>query len=1144
MARIMPTRIWNRGKQIADNGNVQIDYLDNTIQEVEATVFGTEAYGVSVSATDEDADFCECPYFPDHGYCKHIAAVITLLKRQQRPLEKLFDAQTDDLKFAAKYPDDYLALSSEFEAELAANPQVAAAVYQDKRQYDTLRADPADWADFFANAAPTVTDPLASLRNFLRPASSQHEDRPTKPDGAEFLADLAIPEKQYFQPLQQETTTLLRLEVTLFVDEVDSGWGLHYEQHLFLKLRVADQADNKFYVVGDIDTFLAAYSTGDDYQTGGKRRFKLQRHAFTTAEQQLLDTLLLTDNGLDDINVRSSYLGGNRNKYYLLQNYNFSQLQAIFAQLPDFKFQAVDQTTAYATIEVRKFTPDTGLILGQIESVSDGYDLTITQAFAAYIENDAILIRDNVFYQATPAQIQVIEHILQSYQNEVRDYRNFNNETTPPLHFAPSHSAQLNDFITYFKQIGVISVPPQLTVSPMTPHFDLTREQQTLQLKLSYEYNGEVIASDAIAQKTQITRNFEKEEQTQTYLQGLQFQQREGLWVKQFADGATLYHFFVAELPNLRLNGVVTLSAALENLVQDATTLAPAVNVAEADGFLSVNFSFAGIGERDVDHVLQQLDVERPFIDRGDGSIVLVDDKLRKVAAALAKIRAQGQLKNGRIKVHAAQALAVQAALGDTAVFDQKFKQLTHNLAHPENFKIAAPQPINATLRSYQKVGVKWLEMLDSYRFGGILADEMGLGKTLQMITFLNNHLREGKTNLVISPASLIYNWQEEFAKFAPNIRVAVVDGAKAHRRQLINAGQAQVLITSYNSARLDIEDYQQCQLDYLVLDEAQFVKNGSTKTNQNLRKLAPQNTFALSGTPIENRAEELWAIFALVMPGLLPSKKAFSKLTPAEIAVRVKPFILRREKAAVLKDLPPKVESNLYSEMTKEQKTVYLAQLKQMQVKVRGMSGTSFVKNKIAILAGLTRLRQICDTPALYVDDYQGSSGKLEQLGEILRQAQANQHRVLIFSQFTSMLDIIESELTAQGMDSFILKGDTKPKDRLTMVNAFNAGAKSIFLISLKAGGTGLNLTGADTVILVDLWWNPAVEDQATARAHRIGQKKKVEVYRLITKGTIEEQIYKLQEKKRNFVDQVLNGTENKGSLTEAEVRVILGIE
>jgi SNF2 family DNA or RNA helicase len=468
------------------------------------------------------------------------------------------------------------------------------------------------------------------------------------------------------------------------------------------------------------------------------------------------------------------------------------------------------------------------------------------------------------------------------------------------------------------------------------------------------------------------------------------------------------------------------------------------------------------------------------------------------------------------------------------------------NLAHPEAFPVVthATNPVAAQLRPYQKVGVKWLEMLNSYNFGGILADEMGLGKTLQMITFLNNHLAADRFDLIVAPASLIYNWQAEFTKFAPTIKVAVVDGTKAQRQALIAQGDADVLITSYNSARLDITAYLKRRLKYLVLDEAQYVKNSSTQTNQNLRKLTPQNTFALSGTPIENRAEELWALFALVLPGLLPSKKAFNKLMPDEIAVRVKPFILRREKAAVLKDLPAKVESNLYNEMSKEQKKVYLAQLKQMQVKVRGMSKETLVKNSVAILAGLTRLRQICDTPALFVDDYPGESGKLTQLLEILQQAQENQHRVLIFSQFTGMLNIIAAALKQQGLDSFMLQGNTKPKDRLAMVDAFNAGKKSVFLISLKAGGTGLNLTGADTVILVDLWWNPAVEDQATARAHRIGQTKTVEVYRLITKGTIEEQIYKLQEEKRNFVDQVLSGTENKGSLTAEEVRLILGIE
>ncbi len=1136
--RIMPVKIWNRGRDIAANGNVQIDYIDNVMQEVEATVYGTNPYGVSVNAVDPDADFCECPFFPDNGYCKHIAAVIKLLKTQKRPIESLFNHNTDDLHFADLFPEEYLDISAEFEAKLEANPQIAGTFYLDKRRYDELRASPEAWNNYF-NGKKTI-DKLMQAKAILSDHSLLHKAA-DKPNGNDFLLDLELPEHQYFQPLDKVTATALRLEVTLFIDEISMGWQIP-EQRLMIELRIADQVDNKFYVVSDIDAFLAVYARSADYQTGGKRRFKLSHKAFAEPEQQLLDVLTAVDNEMTRSDT--NYYGGRKNKCYLLNNYSFQQILPTLSQLTDFRFISPEKKQVYKQIELHDFQPDNGLLVGHLITVEDGYDLTIERNFSVTLDNNNYLIQDNNFYATNSEQMRIIIQIVNGYQQTLSDYSAYYTPATA-LHFPQNASARLNDFVAYFREVGVIELPAQLTVQQMTPHFDISKSQQTLRLALAYEYAGEVIDSNVIKQRSDISRDLEKEVQAQQYLESLGFQQVVGrIWVKSFKDSNILYRFFVEELPNLRVNGVVTVSDDLQAMLQDSAELGPEIDVAEADGFLAVNFSFAGLAENEVDQVLDQLDVERPFIERGDGSIVVLDDKLKKISTALAKIRAQGKVKHGQIKMHASQALAVQAALGTTANFDEKFQRLTTNLAHPEKFKVAKSRPVNAILRPYQKVGVKWLEMLDSYHFGGILADEMGLGKTLQMISLINNHLTADKVSLIVSPASLIYNWREEFAKFAPDVTVAVVDGTKAQRRELIATSSVSVLITSYNSARLDTPEYKKRQLQYLVLDEAQYVKNGNTKTNQNLRELTPQNTFALSGTPIENSAEELWSIFALVMPGLLPSKKAFNKLAPAEIAARVKPFILRREKSAVLKDLPPKVESNLYNEMTKEQKLVYLAQLKQMQVKVKGMSSESFVKNKIAILAGLTRLRQICDTPALYVEDYKHDSGKLEQLKEILNQARDNQHRVLVFSQFTSMLDLIDQDLSRQNVSTFMLQGNTKPKERLAMVDAFNAGEKDVFLISLKAGGTGLNLTGADTVILVDLWWNPAVEDQATGRAHRIGQKKKVEVYRLITKGTIEEQIYKLQEKKRNFVDQVLSGTENKGSLTEEEVKSILGIE
>lgn len=1082
--RTMPSKIWDRGKKLFQDGQVNIENLDEERQVVEATVYGTYAYDVSVGR-DPDNDNCTCPYFAENGFCKHVAAVVELFKFAKDPIETLFDVNRDS------YDDDET-----------------------------------DWTD------PTVDFPEIKMVHKRKSMADLAGER--------YLQSIDLPEKRYFTPLAETVREPLVLDVTMMVGQLSQGWNYPAENHLFLRLRVARKTDNKFYVVNNLKRFLAAYMDESVYKTAGKNEFQLGETVFSGADKALIDFMTVT--GLPSFDGNGTL---DMNKYYLLADRVVPKFIELCNELQNFHFQKSDHQFLFDSIEYQPFHANSGLIKGALKPDEEGYELTIQSDFQELIFGSAIVINQNVFYQATTQQAIIISRIVDMYNNIMGDAMNRDPADAGfQMHFDKSKEAELKNFIEFFKLIGNLDVSADFFDSQMTPHFDLSKQDNNLQLKLSYDYGGKLIDSKDIDQVPEKRRNTEKEDQAWDYLNSLGFYLRKDVWVKAFDDADVMFNFFMQELPNMRKNGVVTLSDDLKNSLHDSKDLAPKVNVSEKDGLLSVKFSLQGVDENDVDSVLAQLDSQKPYITQADGSLVLLDDEFRKVSKALLNIRQQGKFKNGQLKVHASQAFAVQAALQGTAKFDDKFKQLAENLAHPENFEIKASHPVHGILRPYQAIGVKWLEMLDSYNFGGILADEMGLGKTIQMIAFLLDHIDKDKPDLIISPASLIYNWQEEFTKFAPEIKTQVIDGNKANRRDLIENEQADVLITSYNSARLDVTEYNDRKINYLVLDEAQFVKNSSTKTNQSIRKLKRKNTFALSGTPIENRVEELWAIFEIVMPGLLPSRKAFKQLTADEVAVRVKPFILRREKSVVLKDIPAKVETNLYNELTHKQKTVYLAQLKQMQVKVQGMTGANFVKNKLAILAGLTRLRQICDTPALYLDDYKGDSGKLEQLTEILRQAEENNRHVLIFSQFTSMLSILENELDKQHLDHYVLQGSTKPKERLKMVNAFNAGEKNIFLISLKAGGTGLNLTGADMVVLVDLWWNPAVEDQATARAHRIGQKKQVDVFRLITKGTIEEQIYKLQEKKRNFVDQVLSGTENKGSLTEEEVRLILGIE
>ncbi|MEW3487565.1 DEAD/DEAH box helicase, partial [Enterococcus entomosocium] len=543
-----------------------------------------------------------------------------------------------------------------------------------------------------------------------------------------------------------------------------------------------------------------------------------------------------------------------------------------------------------------------------------------------------------------------------------------------------------------------------------------------------------------------------------------------------------LYTFFTREIPVLRQLGEVRIGKKLRELYLDAQHHRPEIVIEENGSWLDIKFDVSGIQESEINDVLRSLLQSAQFYTTENGQVLsLESEEFQEASAALKKLRLSLDTKNGAIQVPLNQGLLLQEQFADQASFSTGFQQMTEDLIHPENFEAQLPDNLHAELRQYQEVGFRWLKMLSHYQFGGILADEMGLGKTVQTISYLLSEKQEHqKLNaLIVAPASLTFNWQQEIKRFAPSISATVISGTKEEREAQM-AQSADVRITSYASLRQDIDAYQALELSCLILDEAQMVKNSATKTAQALRSLEVPQRFALSGTPIENNLEELWSLFQMIMPGFFPNKQKFKELSTQEIAKMIKPFILRRDKKSVLHDLPQKLETNYYSVLTEEQKKIYLAYLRQMREEIAQMDSTSFRKNRISILAGLTRLRQICCDPRLFVEDYEGSSGKLEQVKDLLLAAKENGRRVLLFSQFTSMLSIIEEELAQEGFESFYLRGSTPPQDRLTMVNAFNSGEKDVFLISLKAGGTGLNLTGADTVILYDLWWNPAVEEQA----------------------------------------------------------------
>lgn len=470
------------------------------------------------------------------------------------------------------------------------------------------------------------------------------------------------------------------------------------------------------------------------------------------------------------------------------------------------------------------------------------------------------------------------------------------------------------------------------------------------------------------------------------------------------------------------------------------------------------------------------------------------------------------------------------------------------------------PSDLRGTLRAYQNEGVGWLDRLRRMHLNGVLADDMGLGKTIQAITAVTQHkVKDPKSiSLIVCPTSLLYNWNEEFAKFNPKLSVLVVDGTPAQRKKLLGTLQEyDAIITSYTLLQKDIETYKKIEFGYAILDEAQHIKNRGTRNAKSVKMIRAVHRLILTGTPIENSLEELWSLFDFLMPGLLSSYSRFSEKYLRSIALKegteqrmqelkrkVSPFILRRMKTDVLKDLPPVSNILYHCHLTDVQKELYHSYAQSAREELSSLvAKEGFDKVQIHVLATLTRLKQICCHPAIFAKEQAdpGDSAKYEMLMELLQTLVEGGHKTVIFSQYTKMLNIMRKDLEGKGIRFSYLDGSSK--NRLNIVKTFNEDERiPVFLVSLKAGGSGLNITGADSVIHYDMWWNPAVENQATDRVHRIGQTSSVSSYKLVTLDTIEEKILHLQNRKRGLVKQVISNDDAALSkLTWEEVLELL---
>ncbi|WWU73613.1 DEAD/DEAH box helicase [Clostridium baratii] len=471
-------------------------------------------------------------------------------------------------------------------------------------------------------------------------------------------------------------------------------------------------------------------------------------------------------------------------------------------------------------------------------------------------------------------------------------------------------------------------------------------------------------------------------------------------------------------------------------------------------------------------------------------------------------------------------------------------QEIVKKLLNKEYKRKLVPRKLNAELRNYQIAGFKWLNEITALGFGGILADDMGLGKTIQVIAFL---LSQKKTkSIVITPTSLIYNWKDEFSRFAPTLKVLLVHGDKKSREKVLESYKKyDVILTTYGTLKNDEEHYNKLDFDYCIIDEAQNIKNHSAQATVCVKNIKSRCNIALTGTPIENNLMELWSIFDFVMPGYLFTKERFRERfiysdNISELKELITPFILRRLKSDVLEELPSKIEKKYLVELDSKQKQIYKSYVKEIKNKIE----TS--KDNVNLFSYLTKLRELCLDPSLVVEDYVGKSSKINVVKELVSDAILNGKKVLLFSQFTSVLKKIEKDFNKEKVKYLYLDGATSAKDRIEKVKDFNENNDiNVFLISLKAGGVGLNLTSASLVIHFDPWWNPAIEDQATDRAHRFGQKNNVEVIKLVAKDTIEEKIVLMQEDKKELIQSLMDGKAMDGKglkrLSEEEIIKLL---
>ena len=712
-------------------------------------------------------------------------------------------------------------------------------------------------------------------------------------------------------------------------------------------------------------------------------------------------------------------------------------------------------------------------------------------------------------------------------------------------------NSDFNAFYTYvlsdikhFVQIAGVETDV-LTEDSINIYADVNERDQVC-VKVIYQYENQPDRPGFSGQNTELSLNAHKIE---SYIKSYAAINTAEKVAYITNDHYKMQEFINAGLAYLQQYANVYVSEVLKQ-VGTKGNIQMTAGVTIKNDLLRIDLESVDIPRDELASVLESYRQKKKFHRLKNGERLYLDaDELEEVDKMLQSYQIDpSKIEDGQINLDLFRAFSInERAENDNSLIhfnrSDLFKDVIERFENINTANYEITSRYDQLLRDYQKYGYQWLRTLSDYGFGGILADDMGLGKTLQVISLLDQRPKDGQLSIVVAPTSLILNWEDEVKKFAPSLAAVSVHGTLKVRKQIIDCAQDyELLVTSYDYIRRDFKLYEHLQFDYVILDEAQYIKNQKTKSAHAVKALRGKHRFVLTGTPIENSLAELWSIFDFLMPGYLypyayfsreyerPIVKDKDEQKQLELRKLISPFILRRRKTEVLKELPDKIETTIPIEFSEDEKKLYLANLSQVNVELQDKLQMEKV-SAIAILAMLTRLRQICCEPRVLYENIVHASSKMVACIELIKQLRENGKKVLLFSSFTSVLDLLHAELDKEGIKHYMLTGSTDKVKRRELVAKFQEDATEVFLISLKAGGTGLNLTAAEAVIHFDPWWNMSAQNQATDRAHRIGQEHTVQVFKLIMKESIEEKIQLLQEAKKDLADAFVEG--NDGTIT-----------